>query len=140
MDMLNEIIQRVENLTPEQQEKILSILKEWQKDKKREFQRLKLKSDVDVANDRRVIQTHMRDVSASGIYINTSGRFDLDETVKVVFTIPGYEKPFKLKGKIVRVEEHGLAITFAEITPYFKAILDEAICKVDPDSPECKMK
>ncbi len=137
MNILNEIAQRVEKLTSDQQEEMLSILKEWQKDKHREFKRVKTKSHVDVASVQRVVQTDMRDVSASGIYINTPGKFEMDEKVKVVFSIPGYDKPFKISGVIVRVEEHGMAIKFEKITPYFKSILDDAICKSDPDSVEC---
>lgn len=138
MDIKNEIMQRVELLTSGQQEEMLSILKEWQQEKKREFQRLKTKSQVDVASDRRVVQTDMRDISASGVYIKTSGNFEMKEIVKIVFTIPGYDKPFKLTGTIVRVEDNGIAIRFDEITPYFKKILDEAICKNLPETPECE--
>lgn len=140
MSTLNEIVERVEKLTPDQQEKMLTILKEWQQERKRDFKRLTTKSRVDVASDRRLIQTDMRDVSASGIFINTPGKFDVEEKVKVVFTIPGYEKPFKLNGTIVRVEKSGMAIKFEEITPYFKSILDDVICKVDPSSPECQVE
>ena len=136
MDIISEIKQRTEQLTPEQQEELLSILKEWQQEKKREFQRMRSKAQVDVASDRRLVQTDMRDISASGIYINTPGRFNLKEKVKVVFTIPGYEKPFKLTGRIVRVEEQGIAIQFEEITPYFKKILDDAISRSQPDLSE----
>ena len=140
MNMLEEIVQRVEKLSHGQQEEMLTILKDWQQDKKREFRRLKTQSQVDVAGERKLIQTNMRDVSASGIFINSSGKFDMDEKVKIVFSIPGYEKPFKLNGIIVRVEQRGMAIQFEEITPYFKAILDEAICKADPNAPGCNVK
>jgi len=129
MTILVEIIKRVKNLTPDQQEQILDLLKEWQQGKQREYQRLNTCTGVDVAVDNRVIQTDMRDISASGIFINTAGRFETDERVRVVFTVPGYDKPFKLNGRIVRVEQHGLAIKFEDITPYFKTILDDAIWK-----------
>lgn len=137
MNLLEEIVKRVESLTPEQQEKMLTILKEWQQEKHREFQRRQTKAQVDVAGKHRVVQTDMRDVSASGIYINTSGKFDTHEQVKIVFSIPGYNKPFKLNGTIVRVEQHGMAIKFREITPYFKSILDEAIWKGSSGPDEC---
>jgi Tfp pilus assembly protein PilZ len=134
MNTINEIKKRVDQLTFEQQDKMLSILKDWQQEKTREFKRLKTSSQVDVASDRQLVQSDMRDISACGIYINTHRNFELEEKVRVVFTIPGYEKPFKLTGEIVRVEDHGIAIRFEEITPYFKKILDEAICKSLPGS------
>lgn len=127
MNKLDEIIKRVKNLTSEQQDEILETLKTWQRGRQREFQRLTVKSGVDMALDSRIVQTTSRDISAGGIFINTSGKFDVDQNVTVVFTIPGYDKPFKLKGRIVRVEKSGLAIEFQDITSYFKTILDDVI-------------
>ncbi|MCF6249571.1 MAG: PilZ domain-containing protein [Desulfobacula sp.] len=129
MKILDQIIKRIKNLSFEKQEKLLDILKEWQQGKEREFKRLNRRSEVAVAGTNRVIQTDMRDISGSGVYINTSGKFAMDERVRVVFTVPDFEKPFKLQGKIVRVEQQGMAIKFEDITPYFKTILDDAIWK-----------
>ncbi len=129
MKILDEIIKRAKTLSSENQEKLLDILKDWQQGKEREFKRLNTKTLVDVAGDNRVIQTDVRDVSASGIFINTSGKFEIGDRVRVVFTVPNYDKPFKLQGKIVRVEKHGMAIKFADITPYFKNVLDDIIWK-----------
>jgi len=125
--MLDEIINRVRNLTQDQQKEILEILKTWQVGKQREYQRLKAKSDIDVVVGNQVIQTDTSDISASGIFINTEGKFETDKTVRIVFSIPGIDKSFKLKGMIVRVEESGVAIQFENITPYFRKVLDNII-------------
>ncbi len=127
MKTLDEVIKRVHNLTHDQQEDILEILKTWQDGKQREYQRLKTSSDIDVVIDNRVIQTSTDDISASGVFINTSGKFEINKSARVVFTVPGYDKPFKLQGIIVRVEDNGVAIKFENITPYFKKILDDVI-------------
>jgi hypothetical protein len=127
MKMLDEIIKRVRNLKSEQQEEILEILKTWQSGKERDYPRLDAKVGIDVVIGDRVIQTDAKDISAGGIYINTSGKFEANENVRVVFTIPGIDKPFKLEGMIVRVEQNGMAIKFANITPYFKKMLDDVI-------------
>ncbi len=127
MKMLDEIIKRVRNITQDQQKQILEILKTWQTGKQRDFQRVETKVVTDVVVGDRVIQTDARDISASGIFINTSGKFETNKNVRVVFSVPGYDKPFKLQGMIVRVEKHGLAIKFENITPYFKKILDDVI-------------
>ena len=127
MKMLDEIIKRVRNLTQDQQKEILEILKTWQAGKQREHQRLKSRVDIDVVVGDRIIQTDARDISASGIFINTSGKFETNKSVRIVFSVPGFDKPFKLQGMIVRVEKHGLAIKFENITPYFKKILDDVI-------------
>ncbi len=129
MKIQDEIIKKVKRLSPDKQEELLDILNGWQQGDEREFKRLNTRTDIDVASANRVVQTNMRDISASGIYINTSGKFEISEFVRVVFSIPGFDKPLKLQGKIVRVEQHGMAIIFEQITPYFKTILDDAIWK-----------
>ncbi|MDM8537725.1 PilZ domain-containing protein [Desulfobacterales bacterium HSG17] len=133
MKMLDEIIKRVRNLKSEQQEEILEILKTLQSGKQRDYPRLDTNVDIDVVIGDRVIQTDAKDISAGGIYINTSGKFEANKNVRVVFTIPGSDKPFKLEGMIVRVEQNGIAIKFSNITPYFKKMLDDIIW-TDKDS------
>jgi len=127
MKMQDEIIKRVRNLSLDQKKEILEILKVWQSGKQREYKRLNTKTDIDVLVGDRVIQTDAKDISASGIFINVSGQFEINRDVRVVFSVPGYDKPFKLKGRIVRVEQNGIAIKFENITPYFKKILDDVI-------------
>ena len=127
MKMLDEIIRRVQNLSLDQQKEILKTIKSWQVGKQRDYQRLETRTDIDVVVGDRVIQTDAKDISASGIYINTSGKFETNKNVRVVFSVPGFDKPFKLKGTIVRVEQDGMAIKFKNITPYFKKILDDVI-------------
>ena len=127
MEMLDEIIKRVRNLDSDQQEEILEILKTKQAGRQRDYPRLDTNVDIDVVVGDRVIQTDAKDISAGGIFINTSGKFKSNEKVRVVFSVPGIDKPFKLEGMIVRVEQNGMAIKFEKITPYFKKMLDEMI-------------
>ncbi len=134
MKLQDEIIKRVRNLTREQQEEVLEVLKTMQTGKQREYQRLKSKADIDVLVGDRIVQTQTMDISAGGLFINVSGKFETNKSVRVVFTVPGYHKPFKLQGGIVRVEDNGIAIKFENITPYFKKILDDVIWENnDPD-------
>lgn len=129
MKILDEIITKVRNLNQDQQKDILDILNHWQTGKQREYSRLKTRADVDVVVGDRVIQTDSGDISAGGIYINTTGNFEINKSARVLFSVPGFERPFKLKGVIVRVEKNGVAIRFKDITPYFKKFLDETIWK-----------
>ena len=136
MKMLDEIIKRVGNLTEDQQKEILAILRDWQSGKQREYQRSKSQVGIDVVVGDRVIQTDSRDISASGVFIHTSGKFEPNKSVRIVFSVPGSEKPFKLSGLIVRAEESGMAIEFENITPYFKKILDDAIWKTKSEDDQ----
>lgn len=127
MKIIDEIIRKVRNLNDDQQKEILETLKIYQAGKEREYNRLKTKTEIDVVVGDRVIQTNSGDLSAGGVYINTKGNFELNISARVVFSIPGIDTPFKLKGNIVRVDENGIAIKFDNATPYFKKFLDDAI-------------
>ena len=133
MKIVDKIINRVRNLDDDQQKEILEILTTMQSGKLRYHPRLDTKVDVDVAVGNRVIQTDSKDISAGGVFINTatSDAYKISEDVRVVFSAPGYDKPFKLSGSIVRVEKGGLAIKFENISPYFKKILDDVIWEND---------
>ncbi|MBW2653399.1 MAG: PilZ domain-containing protein [Deltaproteobacteria bacterium] len=127
MKMLDEIIKRVHNLTQDQQKEILGTLRTLQAGKRREFRRLKIKADIDVVVGDRVIQTDIGDISANGVFINASGKFEINKSVRVVFSVSGVGRPFKLEGSIVRVAETGIAIKFENTTSYFKEILNNVI-------------
>lgn len=136
MKLQDEIIKRVRNLTVQQQEKILKILEKWQKGRQRECQRLKTNTAVDLLVGEKLIQTRTIDISASGMYIKANEKFEINKSVRVVFNVPGHGKPFKLQGVIVRADDHGIAIKFENITPYFQEILDDVIW--GNDNPEDK--
>lgn len=125
--MLKEIIKRVNNLTPGQQREVLSFIQNMPNSGERGYPRKKTRVGIDLATPDRVVQSDTRDISATGVFINTNSKLEKSGTVNVVFSLPGHERPFKLKGEITRVEKSGMAIRFLEVSPYFNQILDEAI-------------
>ncbi len=131
MKILDEIINRVHNLSQEQQKRVLKNLRSLQEGEKRRYQRLNINSDIDAVVGYRVIQSDTQDISASGVYIRTTGKFEINKGARVVFAVPGYDTPFKLSGKSVRSDRKGVAIEFEDMTPYVKANLDEAIWKAN---------
>ena len=130
MKILDEILKRVHNLNYDQQKKVLKDLQSLQEGEKRRYQRLSTNVDVDALVGDRVIQSNTRDLSASGVYIRTTEKFETEKGVRVVFAIPSHDTPFKIEGKIARTEQHGIAIKFEDRNPYFNRILDDAIWKI----------
>jgi len=82
MKIEEEIIKRVRNLTEEQQIEILEMLRTWQAGRQREYQRLETKANIDVVIGDKIIQSDSRDISGSGIFVNTSGKFETDKDVR----------------------------------------------------------
>ena len=128
--LLDEIIKRIHNLTLEQQKEVMEYLEAMQQGQKRGYSRLSARLKIDaVIDDDNLIQSDIRDISAIGVFINTGLKFELGKSVRVVVSIPGQEKPFKLNGEITRIEEGGIGIKFKKGSPYFEKVLDDAIWK-----------
>lgn len=127
--MLNEIIKKAHSLTSTQQKDVLEYMKSLPSSGERGYPRKKVRMEVDAVAGDKLIQADIRDMSASGIYIKMARKFQGEKEVKVVFSVPGQGRPFKLDGEIVRVESNGIAITFKDLSPYIKDMLDDTIWK-----------
>jgi hypothetical protein len=127
--MIDEIIKRVHNLTPEQQKDVLEYLNSMQASFKRGYPRMETTIEIDAVVGDKLIKSDVRDISGSGMFINTKWEIDIGKDVRVAFSLPGQDRPFKLQGKITRVEQSGIAIQFKEVSPYFQKILDGLIWK-----------
>lgn len=128
-DQKNEIIKSIQELNPDQTKIFLQGLRCLQGHRKREYQRLTQKIEVDAVVGNRVLQAETKNISAGGMYITTSGKFEIDKPVRLIFIIPNSGPIFKLKGKIVRVETDGIGIKFEKMSPLSKQILDKLLWK-----------
>ncbi|WP_299983620.1 PilZ domain-containing protein [Desulfobacula sp.] len=128
--LLDEIIKRILDLTVEQQKEVMEYLEAMQQGQERRYSRLSARLKIDaVVDEDKLIQSDIRDISASGVFMNTDLKFELGKNARVVVSIPGHEKPVKLYGEITRIEEGGMAIRFEKMSPYFEKVLDDAIWK-----------
>ena len=126
-DKFNEICRRVKQLSESRQEELMALLESWQSEQQRAFIRTDHPTAIDVLVGDRVVQTDTRDVSAGGVFIRAKGQFDPATTVKVVFSLPGSDRPFKLDGTIVRSDSDGFAVVFTKISTYMQQMIDQAI-------------
>jgi hypothetical protein len=128
--MLDKIIKKIRNLTHEQQKQVLKYLDSIPKDGQRGYSRLPTKLEIDAVIDGdKVVQSDTLDISASGVYIKTDAKFELGQSARIVFSIPGHDIPLKLHGEITRIDKEGMAIRFDRVSSYLKEILDGAIWK-----------
>ncbi len=132
MRMLDEIIDGVQNLTYDQQKKIWMDLQSLQEGEKRRYQRRMINTHIDAVVGDRVIQSDIRDISGSGVYIRTTQKLEPGKGAQVVFMIPNHKTPLKLKGKLIRTEPSGIAIKFEGQNPYLNRILDDVIWQTKP--------
>ena len=72
--ILDEIIEKIHNLTYEQQKDVLEYLNSIQKKENRGCLRLSTQLEIDaVVDGDRIIQADTRDISSNGLFIKTSG-------------------------------------------------------------------
>ncbi|MBK5968580.1 MULTISPECIES: PilZ domain-containing protein [Thiorhodovibrio] len=137
----DELIEGIKTLDPEQKKKLLAIVKQWQLGQQRRYERFEQESaDVGVACNDRVCLGQAKDISASGIFITVDHNFSPSDIVDLVFSIPGGERPFKLKGRVVRIAQDGIAFEFVNVTPSIARTLDSTLRTTKaPDSIATKV-
>ncbi|MGD8981431.1 MAG: PilZ domain-containing protein [Desulfobacterales bacterium] len=54
----------------------------------------------------------IQDISESGVFIKTSQTFSIGQKIQMTFMSPDYQKPFKIKGEIVRTHTDGVGVKF----------------------------
>ncbi|MCP4721147.1 MAG: hypothetical protein GY860_16960 [Desulfobacteraceae bacterium] len=75
----------------------------------------------------RILQSDTRDISAGGVFVNTNAVLEPGSTARVVFSIHGQGRPFKLTSKVVRTEQEGVAIQFDKMTSFSRQVLAEVL-------------
>jgi len=68
---------RKASLTHDQQKEVLKNLQSLQEGQQREYPRLSKEMDIDAVVSGKFIQTEARNLSTSGVYINTLGEFEI---------------------------------------------------------------
>jgi len=59
---------------------------------------------------------HARDVSSSGVFIETPAEFEIGESVKLVLTFISAPNPVKLTGIVVRIADNGIGLHFDSVS------------------------
>lgn len=67
---------------------------------------------VDYSVNDQYYRDFIQDISESGVFIKTSQTFSVGQKIQMTFMSPGYQKPFKIKGEIVRVHTDGVGVKF----------------------------
>ena len=66
---------------------------------------------------------YILDISAFGVFIETSEPFPTGRKLSISFSLPNHQKPFNLKGQIVWSGSQGIGVKFDYLSPRHKEIL-----------------
>ena len=99
----------------------------------REYPRLACYIMVDFATGDKAYRSCIRDISASGVFIESTDNFKVGQEIALCFTISEFDEmlPFKTKGKVTRIYPDGIGVQYQNISHYQRDILD-ALVKQSP--------
>lgn len=118
----------VSGLSHEKKQLLLDMIVEWQQKEQRNDPRIPCLIAVDYSTDRRAYRDFIQDLSKGGLFIETREPFKLEQVVSLTFTMPKTESHFKISGRIVRIDERGIAVELEKkLTQYQEDIIKSAI-------------
>ena len=118
----------IKNLSYEKKQVLLDLLVEWQQKEQRNDTRIPCLIAVDYSTDKRAYHDFIQDLSKGGVFIETREPFHLGEMVSLTFTMPKSGSHFKISGKIIRIEGHGIAIALEKkLSQYQEDIIKSSI-------------
>jgi len=99
----------------------------------REYPRLSCLMLIDFAAEGKVYRSCIRDISAKGMFIETSETFESGQELAFWFTLSEANEsmPFKVKGRVTRIYSGGIGVQYEKITHYQREILNTLINKIN---------
>ena len=115
---IGQLLDLIKNLSEDKQKRLLSILKKWESEEKREFKRKSCLVPIDYSSADRAFRDFIQNLSVGGVFIETRESFSVGQTVTLTLNMPDSQDHFKVSGEIVRAEPLGIAVKFKKVTRY----------------------
>jgi Tfp pilus assembly protein PilZ len=91
---------------------LLKDLEARETKQRRHYDREDFLTIIDYTVGDRYYRDFIQDISASGVYIKTSHKFLVGQPILMTFMSPDNQKPFRIKGEIIRIQEDGIGVAF----------------------------
>ncbi len=121
--IIAKLFQVVINLGEEQQQALLRFAEELLVNEKRADVRMSCHIPVNYAVYDRVYTDHVKNISPSGLFIQTRRPLLVGDVVTMTFRLEGLKKPLALKGEITQATREGVGVEFTDISPETEAVL-----------------
>ncbi len=98
----------------------------------REYPRLSCYLMVDFASGGKAYRSCIRDISASGVFIETTDTFQPGQELALCFTLTESDEmlPFKINGQVTRIYSDGIGVRYEDVTDYQRAIIGALLDKL----------
>ena len=121
--ILSKLFQVVINLDEGQQQALLRQAEELLVREKRSALRTPCRIPINYAAYDRLYTNHIKNISPSGLFIETRRPLLVGDEIIMTFRLEGTEKPLKLKGEIARATRDGVGVEFKDISPAVEEML-----------------
>lgn len=102
----------IDKMSEREMRELLKELEERQSKERRSCRRKDFPTMVDYNVSDRYYRDFIQNISERGVFIKTTETFSKGQETLMTFMSPDYQKPFKIKGEIVRVHPDGIGVAF----------------------------
>jgi Tfp pilus assembly protein PilZ len=106
------IIKSINRMSDVEIRQFYNEFQERQHNKRRKHDRKDFFMIIDYNVNDQYHRDFIQDISESGVFIKTSQTFSTGQEIQMTFMSPDYQKPFKIKGEIVRIHTDGVGVKF----------------------------
>ena len=117
-DVRTFIFEIITDMSDTELRQLLKNLEKWEKskNKKRKYPRRSTLIDITYASDQRgFFEDVIRNISAGGLYIETTLLSELGQKLTMTFSHPDSGDPIKVLGKVIRVDSEGIGVKFDKL-------------------------
>jgi Tfp pilus assembly protein PilZ len=132
--VIPKLFQIILNLSEEKQLLLLEYAEELLVKERRAFVRKTCSIPVSYATYDRVYTNTIKNISQKGVFIETQRPLFVGEELLLSFSMPGIDKPLKVKGEIVQVNRSGIGVEFKNMTPYVEEMLATMIGQIKAET------
>jgi Tfp pilus assembly protein PilZ len=111
-DVTDRLLAIVRSLSETEQITLLRQLEQQRRKERRELPRKTCSLTVDYVSAGQARKDFIRNLSASGVFIETREAFTVGQTLTLTFSLPDVKIPLKFVGKIVRTTPQGIGVQF----------------------------
>jgi len=106
------IFKEINRMSDVEMRQFYQEFQERQHSKPRKHDRKDFFMIVDYSVNDQYYRDFIQDISESGVFIKTSQSLSVGQKIQMTFMSPDYQKPFKIKGEIVRIRTDGVGVKF----------------------------
>ncbi len=102
----------------------------------RAYERKFLTVPIEFVEGGKLYKELTKDISAGGVFIKTKKhkKFSTGQKISMVFLLDDDQKPYKLSGTIVRVEDEGVAVKFENISTIECVSIEEELSNIEENN------